>query len=130
MKTSNVVKLSLVAVLIAFVSSVTGYLFGARADGNNRIKDNPGQAVAESNSPQNDAVIKETKQNVVVSSYLLRETEGTVALYYKYSDGKEKLYKTYDISVKSLPQSDRELLKNGIEVEALSDALQLIEDYM
>ena len=129
MKTSNVVKLSLVVVIVAFVSSVTGYIFGARADDRKPVENPPGEVAVESTSHQNRTVVKETEK-IVTQTYLLKETDGKLALYYKYSDGGEKLYKSYDIPVKSLPRPDRELLEKGIEVKAISEALQLIEDYM
>ncbi len=131
MKTSNMVKLSLVIVAVAFTSTVTGYIFGVRAN------DKPGgetvkkEAAAEIVSKEEKVVEEKPQEKAVVTqSYLLKDNEGYIALYHKFSDGQEKLYKEYDIAVNHLPQSDRDALKEGIEVESLSEALQLIEDYM
>ncbi len=130
MKTSNWVKLSLVIVVVAFTSTVTGYIFGVRANNKTDVKQVKKEAAAELVSKKEETVKKEPETAVVTQSYLLKDKDGRISLYHKYSDGRETLYREYDISVKSLPQSDREALQKGVEAESLSEALQLIEDYM
>lgn len=129
MKTSNAVKLSIVIAVVAFISTVTGYIFGARANSKTNEEPAKKEAAAEIVSAEEKIVEKEPEMITVIQSYLLRDTDGNIALYHKYSDGEEKLYKNYDIPVGMLPQSDREALRKGIEVESLDEALQLIEDY-
>ena len=129
MKISNTVKLSVVIVIVAFASTITGYIFGARASEKTNESVVKKETAMEIVSKEENFVEKEPEKISVTQSYLVRDNNGFVSLYQKYSDGKETLYKNYDISVKTLPQSDREALKEGIEVASLNDALQLIEDY-
>lgn len=129
MKTSNAVKLSLVIVIVAFTSTITGYIFGARANSKMRENSTRNETAMEIAAKEEKVLKEEPKTIAVTQSYLLKDSNGYISLYHKYSDGKETLYKNYDISVKTLPQSDREALKKGIEVGSLSEALQLIEDY-
>ena len=129
MKTSNAVKLSLVVVAVAFVSTITGYIFGARANSGTEKQPVKREAAAEIVSNEEKKVDKAPETISVTQSYLLRETDGYLVLYRKYSDGRETVYRNYDILVKSLPQADRESLEKGIEVDSLSEALQLVEDY-
>lgn len=129
MKTSNAVKLSAVIVAVAFVSTVTGYIFGTRADSKTNEIPVKKEMASEIVSKEENFAPKTSQAPAVTKTYLLKDNGGYISLYHKYSDGKETLYKNYDIAVKSLPQSDREALKKGIEAESLSEALQLIEDY-
>ena len=65
-----------------------------------------------------------------LKKYVLKETDGKVALIILNPDGKNTVYKTYDISVGTLPEADRMKLKEGIEAESLSEALLMVEDYL
>lgn len=129
MKISNAVKLSLVVVVVAFTSTVTGYIFGVRA--NNRADEIPEkeETAAKPMSKEEKSMEIEPEEIVVTQTYLLKDNNGYLALYHKYSDGRETPYREYDISVQTLPQTDREALKKGIEVGSLSEALQIVEDY-
>ena len=129
MKTSNFIILSLVVGIVAFVSAFTGYVFGARANQEVPKTVQNTNVVRKSVEEKSGAVAPKVEQPAVTQSYLLKDRDGKVNIYHKYSDGTEKLYNEYDIPVKHLPQSDRDALKEGIEVGSLSEALQLIEDY-
>lgn len=125
---------SLVTLLfvVIFISSMIGYIFGVRAM---RAKPSPQKAtfpmmLTKTPSPAlDDALSVITSDNTITQTYILKEKDGVVSLYSQYSDGREHLHQSYDISVNLLPQSDRELLKKGIKTDTLSDALQLVEDY-
>ncbi len=131
MKIPGGVKLALIAMTVVFVSSMTGYVFGVRAENkrNADIKRNTVQNIQEKGAEKKEVDYEISETKVVTESYIIKETEGKAGLFYKYSDGSEKLHKTYDISVNLLPKPDREALQKGIEVGSLSEALQIVEDY-
>ena len=58
--------------------------------------------------------------------YTLGDYHGRIALY---SNNNEIPIKVYDIFTDSLPQTDKELIKNGIEV-AHDQLPEIIEDYL
>ena len=121
--------------LVIFASTMTGYIMGVNAKNEKNMQKSLAIADSEqtvrnqqsiSEKPENERISAERK---FVKTYVLREDNGKAALFFIYSDGSEKLYKVYDISVSLLPKSDRELLQEGIEADSLSEALQFIEDY-
>lgn len=116
---------------VSFFSSLTGYVFGVRAS---REKKEPVQIVTKAVVQEKKNVYEEKKEEVKkqedTETYRISIKNGNVAIYIRSSDGNEELYKEYDIPVSLLPQSDREMLKTGIEYKTLSEALQLIEDYL
>jgi len=58
--------------------------------------------------------------------YIMRENGGKISIY----DAKtENIIKTLDVYVFTLPESDREYLKQGIEIYSESELISLIEDY-
>ena len=118
--------------LVAFISSMTGYVLGSRYAGKKLLPEREilpevsasvRQQLTDDTSPQ-----KTTENEDTATTYILREENGIIALYSK-SREKEKLWQTYDISVKLLPQSDRNKLNEGIVLSEISEALQLVEDY-
>ena len=130
MKMKYGVLLLIVIAGVSFFSSLTGYVFGVRASkGKKTQTEIPVKTVA---SEEKEIRVKEVNEKVeqeVVHTYLVKEKDGNVTVFVKDADNTEKIYKEYDIPVTLLPQSDREMLKNGIEYKTLSEALQLIEDY-
>lgn len=58
--------------------------------------------------------------------YTLTEYGGRIALYKK---GFSMPVEIYDINISSLPLSDRELIKNGINAESDDEIQKVIEDY-
>lgn len=134
MKISGGGKLLAVAVGIAFVSSLTGYLFGVNAD--NRESSQNIVSASETKKTQSEKKSVEVSEkadktvSVVTKKYVLKETGGGLALLLVNSNGEETVYKNYDINVSTLPSIDREKLKEGIEAESLSEALQMVEDYL
>lgn len=64
---------------------------------------------------------KETKQN-----YKLKEYEGNIAVF---KEGSNFPIKTTSISVKELPQADRDMLKEGINASSEEELSALLEDY-
>lgn len=133
MKISGSGKLLAVAVGIAFVSSMTGYLFGVNAD--NREPSKNIVSVPETKKTQAQEKSVEVSENInkavseVPKKYVLKEYNGGVSLLLVNSNGEETVYKNYDININTLPSVDREKLREGIVAESLSEALQMVEDY-
>ena len=129
------IKLISLLFAVTFISSMVGYIVGARNSGEKNSSQKPPEAQSqpltqyEDISSSKTPLLSSTQKSDITESYVLRENNGLLSLYSRYSDGREKLYQSYDISVSLLPKSDRELLKGGIEASTLSDALQLVEDY-
>ncbi len=120
--------------IIAFSASMAGYVSGVRATGQRMRQQTRLSAPSPFVQSRAPLPIEETLPIInadteVTTTYILRDKDGKLALFSKYSDGKESLYQDYDILTKSLPKPDRELLTKGIEVSSLSEALQLAEDY-
>ena len=120
--------------IIAFSASMAGYVSGVRATGQKTRQQSMLSAPSPFVQSRTPLPLESTlpvidKDTEITTTYILRDKDGKLALFSKYSDGKESLYQDYDISTKSLPKSDRELLTRGIEVSSLSEALQLAEDY-
>lgn len=59
-------------------------------------------------------------------SYIIKEYNGKVAIFKKSSENPLLIS---DVCVNNLPQTDRELLKKGIEVGTQKELNRLIEDY-
>lgn len=120
--------------IIAFSASMAGYVSGVRATGQKirqqtRISAPSPFLQSRASFPIKDTLPIINADTEITTTYILRDNDGKLALFSKYSDGKESLYQSYDILTKSLPKSDRDLLSKGIEVSSLSEALQLAEDY-
>ena len=122
--------------LIAFVSSMAGYIFGVQAGKENAVQEKTVKYIdknARKTDVINQSAAEEKSEVDTVDyriNYVLREYEGKIALFQNRADGREEIYKIYEISISLLPESDREKLKEGIETESLSEALQLVEDYL
>ncbi len=134
MKMSGSVKLAVVAVGVAFISSVTGYLFGVNAD-SGPTERNMSVPLTEEVQPVNESAEATEESEAVTKSeitkkYVLKENNGSLSLFLVNSDGTEKVYKTYDININTLPGIDQEKLREGIEAASLSEALMMVEDYM
>lgn len=118
---------------VVFFSSMWGYISIAEK---NQVKTEKQRfTVPEIEMPIDLSVLAERegpKKAVAdfTESYILRDNEGTLALFIKYENGDEHIYNTYDIAIKHLPQKDREELSKGIELDSLSSALELVEDYI
>lgn len=115
-----------------FSASMVGYISGVQA---NKKQDMP-QSAASSQAekvedifPMNNVTEPENVVQDFTETYVLREKDGQVALFIRYTNGDEQFYSSYDVSVNLLPKNDREELAAGIELNTLSDALQLVEDY-
>ena len=59
-------------------------------------------------------------------TYIISEYNGKIAVFKKSSS--EPLFVS-DVYVSSLPQADKQMLKNGIEVNTKKELNRLIEDY-
>lgn len=62
-------------------------------------------------------------------TYILREINGYINLYYINEKNEEILYKVTEISTQFLGEEDISKLKRGIEVRGLQGANQLLEDF-
>lgn len=61
--------------------------------------------------------------------YMLKEYLGRIAVYKTYKSGQTTLMNIVDVSTDALPESDQNLLTNGIEGLSHEEMLQLLEDY-
>ena len=60
-------------------------------------------------------------------SYSVKEYRGFIAVFKK---GSEKPLRTTEISVKTLPEADQKILKNGIFAENSEQLNEILEDYL
>ena len=58
--------------------------------------------------------------------YILKDYGGRIALYKR---GYSLPVEIFDVTTKSLPQSDKKLIENGIQASSDEEAQKLIEDY-
>ncbi len=123
------------AILITttFFSSMIGYIQGVRGEKSRarnayeRVAVTPQREnISSVSSKKNDPPVKKSEEPI--PKYILKEEDGILALYLG-TDGEERLWQTYDISVSLLPESDRAQLAEGIRFESISEALQMIEDF-
>ncbi|MGN0539696.1 MAG: hypothetical protein ACI4KI_07580 [Candidatus Fimenecus sp.] len=70
---------------------------------------------------------EEKMQNTASATvYTVADYQGKIAVF----KNREKTpFEIYDSYVSSLPEEDRELLKNGIQTESESELQKIIEDY-
>ena len=115
MKTSTLLKFCISFAVICFLGSFTGYI----------------------NAPdgyENTAVHLQNHVNFLNShnitiGYVIKQKDGSVAIYSKLKNNALKLYEEYDIPVSLLPEADRTALSDGIEVDSLSDAIIMVENF-
>ena len=69
------------------------------------------------------------KEGICDEHYLLKENNGYIAIYRKDNEGKEKLKETTQIVTTYLPETDRQSLKNGIEIIGKENLSLTLEDY-
>ena len=123
------VKMTVIVCAVAFISSMTGYVFGAvgnKVKAPEKIYAQEGDVLEKTENVSHSVESTPEKRGGV---YRIKEEGGKVTI--SIDDGeKSTLYRSYDINVSALPKADRELLYKGIETESLSDALQIIEDYL
>ena len=121
-----------------FSSSMTGYISGVREFqksektrphfSSNKSQPEQITASAEDVLPENTET-----ENIITDfeeTYILKEHEGRLVLFIRYVNGDEQYHTEYDVSVATLPQADREKLKEGIEVSSYKEALGIAEDYI
>ena len=134
MKTRNLVMLTLLLCVVAFSSTLVGYISGAHASQKkkspvpNSVTNQP-QLQSVSKEAQNSAPIDFSLEKEEKIKFVLKENNGNLALF-STNGSNEEMYQQYDICIDYLPRSDRELLKKGIEVDTLEEALQMLEDYI
>lgn len=83
------------------------------------------QSVVPQPAPVGDAAVSQ-EPDTQPAAYTLREYEGKLAVF--RGDSKAP-YQIYDVSVSTLPEYDRTLLKEGIPAETSAQLDRLIEDY-
>lgn len=66
-----------------------------------------------------------TEETTQYKTYVVKEYDGMVAVFEK---GENKPFRITDTYVSSLPQADRDNLKNGIEVTSKEKLRRLVED--
>lgn len=73
-------------------------------------------------------IYKETNQKCD-EHYIVKESNGYIAVYTVGIDGEEKLVETTKILTKYLPKEDQERLKNGVNVVGKKDLSICLEDF-
>ena len=123
MKKPSLFKTCILLWIITFISSLTGYVTGF-----NRAlkKPLPSQPIYQSEVAE--PIVKKSSAHTT-AYYLVKEEDGLLAIFSVTDDGSMALYNHYDASISLLPKADREALAEGIKVQTLSDALQLVEDF-
>lgn len=132
MKLKSLLFIFLLTVAV-FSTSMFGYIFGAVGNKAQTPPQKTASAQAEKSEDAPSVVEPLENKNVVQDfeeSYILRESNGKIALFVQYANGDEFLHSNYDVSVSLLPKNDREKLKTGIVLNSLNDAMQLVEDYV
>lgn len=81
---------------------------------------------APSPAPGGTSAVSPDPETPSPAAYTLREYEGKLAVF--RGDSKAP-YQIYDVSVSTLPEYDRTLLKEGIPAETPAQLDRLIEDY-
>ncbi len=123
------------AILITttFFSSMIGYIQGVRGEKSRarsvyeRVSVTPQREnISSVSSKKGEPTLKKSEESL--PRYILKEENGILALY-SGTGSEKKLWQTYDISVRLLPESDRAQLAEGIEFSSISEALQMIEDF-
>lgn len=71
-------------------------------------------------------VTPETPDARTTPLYTVKEYNGSIGVFYGASD---KPALVYDIPVYTLPDADRQLLKDGISAESSDELNRIIEDY-
>ena len=115
MKTSTLLKFCISFAVISFLGTFTGYVNAPRDyEENIAYSQNQGNFLS--------------SQSVTVG-YVIKEKNGNIAIYSKLKNNALKLYEEYDIPVSLLPEADRTNLSSGIEVNSLSDAIIMVENF-
>lgn len=122
-------KLGLLLCIVTFSASAAGYISGVRTSRKGAALPIKNAPVTEARAQNEEPISDVSKNDTLTEMYVLKEYEGKIALFTKYSGGTEALHDVYDVSVSLLPSSDREILKEGISCKSLSEALLLVEDF-
>ena len=77
--------------------------------------------------PRQDEAAPSEEASLPPSGYLLGEYNGRVSVL---SPGTREPEMIFDIFVRTLPDPDQQLLRQGIEVETYEELTRLIEDYI
>ena len=90
----------------------------------------PSSSNALNNFTSNETSSQENSEIIAMASrsntYTVKEYEGHIGVFY---NDESIPYQEIDVDVSSLPQVDRELLKNGIKVTDTDKLNSIIEDY-
>ena len=68
-------------------------------------------------------VEKETTSNIV--TYIVKDFNGNIAVY---EMGSARPFKVTDVPISSMPKTDQDMLKNGIQVKGETELDSLLED--
>ena len=92
------------------------------------LKDNENFTI-ENFEPKEVVVLKEIDSNCS-EHYLLKAGNGVVVIYKYDTDGNEKEYKTTNIGIEYLTDTDKKELEDGIEVMGENELNSRLEDYV
>lgn len=94
---------------------------------NDITKEYPGWKVEEY-SPSEIVLYKESPGNCD-EHYIVKNHNGVIGIYAINSKGEEILKKDTEISTKYLPETDVELLNNGVKIIGKTKLIEFLEDY-
>lgn len=77
----------------------------------------------------NQVIFYQEKEGICDEHYIIKENNGYVAVYNIDEYGTETLKETTEIVIDYLPQTDQNLLKEGIKVNGKDELNATIEDY-
>ncbi|MBP3502670.1 MAG: BofC C-terminal domain-containing protein [Clostridia bacterium] len=74
-------------------------------------------------------LIYKENEGVCNEHYIVKDNDGYVTIYNENKDGEESFVRATDILTKYLPDEDKEILKQGIEVIGKQGLEQFLEDF-
>ena len=93
--------------------------YGANQNANNTPQSINDNIIVENDDTAQDAEIFE-------ALFILGENNGRLAVL---SPDRQTVYETFDVYINTLPDYDKNLLKNGIEIKTAEQLYSLLEDY-
>jgi len=77
----------------------------------------------------NAIVLYQEKEGECGEHYMVKDKEGMVTIYQILEDGKQEEIETTGVSTEYLPETDKNHIKNGIQVNGKQNLNQLMEDF-
>lgn len=121
MKKQEILLISLMVIIFVIV------LAPNRGDLSDKTVNSESKTNVVHNNIQEPEANENTQKLPGYDSYSVKEYKGCIAVFKK---GSEKPLRTTEISVKTLPEADQKILKNGIVAENNEQLNSILEDYL